>query len=238
MSQLSAYRLLSFDVYGTLVDWEEGICAALQVTLDHYGVQFPRDRLLHLFHELELEHETKSPGMLYSELLTAVHPDLIEQLGLPLPTPEENKRFGESVARWPVFPDTLDALKRLSKHYKLVVVSNVDQISFSKTNAGSLQGFPFDLVLTAQEIGSYKPDLRNFQYLLKAVKERLGVESNQVLHTAQSQFHDHQPAQKVGIKSVWIARSRAIMGNVDEPMYDWRFDTLGRMADAVDAGGI
>ncbi|EKV15637.1 TqaF [Penicillium digitatum] len=238
MSQLSAYRLLSFDVYGTLVDWEEGICAALQVTLDRYGVQFPRDQLLHLFHDLELKHETESPGMLYSELLTAVHPELVEKLGLPSPTPEENKRFGESVAHWPVFPDTLDALKRLSKHYQLVVVSNVDRNSFSKTNAGSLQGFPFDLVLTAQEIGSYKPDLRNFQYLLNAVKEELGVEPNQVLHTAQSQFHDHQPAQKVGLKSVWISRAVAIMGNVDEPVYDWRFDTLGEMADVVDVGDV
>lgn len=237
MSQLSAYRLLSFDVYGTLVDWEEGICAALQVTLDRYGVQFKRDRLLHLFHDLELEHETKFPGMLYSELLSDVHPALIEQLGLPSPTPEENKSFGESVAHWPVFPDSVDALKRLSKHYKLVLVSNVDRDSLSKTIAGRLQGFPFDLVVTAQDIGSYKPDLRNFQYLLKAVREELGVESHHVLHTAQSQFHDHRPAQKVGIKSVWITRSGAVMGNVDEAVYDWRFDTLGDMADAVDADG-
>jgi 2-haloalkanoic acid dehalogenase type II len=235
MSQLSAYRLLSFDVYGTLVDWEEGICAALQVTLDRYSVQFKRDHLLKLFEDLEHEHEAKAPGMLYSELLAAVHPALIEKLGLPSPTAEENKRFGEAVAHWPVFPDTLDALKRLSKHYKLVVVSNVDRESFAKTNAGSLQGFPFDLVLTAQDIGSYKPDLRNFQYLLKAVKEKLEVESDQVLHTAQSQFHDHQPAQKMGIRSVWIARSGAVIGNVDEAVYDWRFDTLGEMADAVDA---
>jgi FMN phosphatase YigB (HAD superfamily) len=116
-----------------------------------------------------------------------------------------------------------------------VVLSNVDRASFAKSNAGSLQGVSFDMILTAQDIGSYKPDLRNFEYMLSAVQREFGVGPGQVLQTAQSQFHDHQPARKVGIKSVWIERTGALMGNRGDPIFDWRFETLGQMADAVEA---
>ncbi|KAF2248290.1 HAD-like protein [Trematosphaeria pertusa] len=147
---------------------------------------------------------------------------------------EESKAFGDSVGKWPVFPDTVEALKRLSKVYKLVVLSNVDNTSFSASNAGPLQGFQFDAALTAQDIGSYKPDLKNFEYMLKEVKERFGVEKEQVLQTAQSQFHDHHPSKEIGLKSCWIYRPGAIMGNREDPVWDWKFDTLGEMADAVE----
>ncbi|KAJ1710307.1 haloalkanoic acid dehalogenase [Aspergillus flavus] len=236
MSQLQDYRLLTFDVYGTLVDWEGGILAALQTSLHGNDTQLSRGHILHVFHELERDQQARTPEMQYSDLLSTIHPTLLQQLGLPTPTAEESKAFGESVGHWPAFADTVDALKQLSKHYKLVVLSNVDRESFAKTNAGSLQGFPFDLVITAQDIGSYKPDINNFKHMLSAVKERFGVEPSQVLQTAQSQFHDHHPARKVGIKSVWIVRPGAIMGNLDETVYDWKFDTLGDMADAVEAG--
>ncbi|PLB53545.1 putative hydrolase [Aspergillus steynii IBT 23096] len=234
MSRLSDYRLLTFDVYGTLVDWEGGILAAIQPIMTQHQATFSNAHILHIFHELERDQQAKTPDLIYSDLLATVHPTLVTQLGLPAPTPAESKAFGESVGNWPAFPDTVDALKRLSKHYKLVVLSNVDRSSFAKTNAGSLQGVPFDLVLTAQDIGSYKPDLRNFDYMLSAVKQHFGVEPDQVLQTAQSQFHDHQPAKKAGIKSVWIVRPGAIMGNVEEEVYDWKFDTLGQMADALE----
>ncbi|KAF7596203.1 hypothetical protein BBP40_002735 [Aspergillus hancockii] len=235
MSQLQDYLLLTFDVYGTLVDWEGGILAALQPSLDQQNVQFSRENILHVFHGLERDQQAITPEMPYSELLAAIHPALLKQLGMATPTVEESKAFGESIGNWPAFPDTVDALKRLSNHYKLVVLSNVDRESFAKTNAGSLQGFPFDLIITAQDIGSYKPDLNNFKHMLQAVKEKFGVDSSQVLQTAQSQFHDHHPAQKVGIKSVWIVRPGAIMGNQDKTIYDWKFDTMGEMADAVGA---
>lgn len=127
----------------------------------------------------------------------------------------------------------MDALKRLSEHYRLVVLSNVDRESFAKTDAGSLQGFPFDLVITAQDVGSYKPDLRNFEYMLHAVRLAFdGISADQVLQTAQCQFHDHHPARKMEIRSVWIVRPVAVMGNSGRSVYDWRFDTLGDMADA------
>jgi 2-haloalkanoic acid dehalogenase type II len=237
MSKLSDYHLLSFDVYGTLIDWESGILAAFQPILDRNGGKtFSRKHLLETFHKLEREQQRKVPDMLYSQLLSTIHPQFVAALGLDEPTAEESKAFGDSVGKWPAFPDTVDALRRLSKHYKLVVLSNVDRESFSASNAGPLQGVKFDAILTAQDIGSYKPDLRNFESMLKRVQERFGIEKETVLQTAQSQVHDHHPASKMGIKSVWIVRPGASMGNHEEEIYDWKFDTLGEMADALEIG--
>ncbi|KAL4911847.1 HAD-like domain-containing protein [Aspergillus aurantiobrunneus] len=233
--QLSSYRLLTFDVYGTLVDWESGILAALQPSLSKHSASLPRAQILHAYHDLEKAQQTKTPSMLYCDVLATIHAPLLENLGLPSPTPEESKAFGESVGHWPAFPDTVAALHRLQRKYKLAVLSNVDRESFSKTNRGSLGGFEFDLVITAQDVGSYKPDVRNFEFMLEAVKGRFGVAREEVLQTAQSQFHDHHPARKVGVKSVWIERPGATMGNLAENVFDWRFETLGEMADAVEA---
>ncbi|KAJ5901772.1 Haloacid dehalogenase type II [Penicillium taxi] len=233
MFQLSDYRLLCFDVYGTLIDWEGGIIEALAPILHKSETQFSRKHLLTIFQELESKQQARTPAMPYSELLATVHPQLAQRLGVSAPSSEESKQFGESVGSWPAFPDTVEALQRLSKTYKLVVLSNVDRASFAKSNAGSLQGFPFDLIITAQDIGSYKPDPRNFAYMKKAVQEEFGVEPNQILQTAQSQFHDHRPARAAGIHSVWIERPGATMGNLDGPIYDWQFATLGDMADEV-----
>ncbi|CRG86892.1 hypothetical protein PISL3812_03905 [Talaromyces islandicus] len=237
MSKLSDYRLLSFDVYGTLVDWEGGILAAFQPILDKNNAQFSREHLLSTYYELEREQQKKTPDMPYSQVLATIHPVFAARLGLQVsPTEEESVQFGESVGHWPAFPDTVEALKRLSKQYKLVVLSNVDRLSFAKTNAGSLEGFPFDLVVTAQDVGSYKPDLRNFHYMLDRVQSTFNINAGQVLQTAQSQFHDHHPAHKIGLKSVWIVRPGSTMGNLSETIYDWRFDTLGQMADALEEG--
>lgn len=234
MSRLSDYRLLCFDVYGTLIDWEGGILTALQPLLDRNNARFSREHLLTVYHELESEQQRLTPDMPYSQLLATIHPRLAQRLNLSPPSDEENTRFGNSVGSWPPFPDTVDALHRLSKHYKLVVLSNVDRASFAQSNADSLKGFPFDLIITAQDVGSYKPDLRNFEHMKNAVKTTFGVEADQILSTAQSQFHDHQPARKVGIKSVWIERPGATMGNREDPIFDWRFETLGEMAGALE----
>ncbi|KAL4901132.1 hypothetical protein BDW74DRAFT_86394 [Aspergillus multicolor] len=234
---LSKYRLLTFDVYGTLVDWESGIIAALQPSLQKS--QSPskptRSQILHAYHALERAQQTATPSMLYCDVLATIHGPLCAKLSLPTPSESESREFGESIGNWPAFPDTVRALYRLKEKYKLVVLSNVDRESFAKTNAGSLQGFEFDAIITAQDVGSYKPDIRNFEFMLEQVKERFGVSREEVLQTAQSQFHDHHPAKKVGVKSVWIVRPGAIMGNLEENVFDWKFDTLGDMADAVEA---
>ena len=235
MSQISDFRLLSFDVYGTLIDWESGVLAALQPLLDANNASFSREKLLEVHHDLEKAQQVKTPDMRYADLLTTIHPEIASRLGLAEPTAEQSKAFGDSIGEWPAFPDTVEALKRLGKYYKLAVLSNVDRESFTRSNAGPLGGVKFDLIITAQDVGSYKPDFRNFEYMLRTVKEKFGVPKNEVLQTAQSQFHDHQPAKKLGIQSSWISRPGAIMGNRDSPVYTWKFDTLKDMADELDA---
>ena len=231
MGKLTDFRLLSFDVYGTLIDWETGILNGLKPLYQRANVE--RGHALEIYHELEKGQQTTSPTMPYSQLLTAIYPQFATKLGLEPPSAEESQKFGQSIGKWPAFPDTVDALQRLSKHYKLVVLSNVDNESFSTSLAGPLEGFRFDKIITAQDVGSYKPDHRNFDYMLEAARSEFGVEKEQVLQTAQSQFHDHHPAKDLGIKSVWIER-RGTMGNRQEEIYDWKFVTLGDMADAVE----
>jgi 2-haloalkanoic acid dehalogenase type II len=235
MSNLSSFKLLSFDVYGTLIDWETGLLNAFQPVLKRTNkTDVDLKRLLRIIHTVQASEQKSSPGRNYPELLAIVHARVCEELGIHDATTEENQAFGNSVGDFPAFPDTVSALKRLSKHYKLVVLSNVDNKSFAKTNAIGLEGCKFDAVCTAEDIGSYKPDLKNFEYMLKKAKEDFGVEKKEVLQTAQSQFHDHHPAKDMGIKSCWIFRAGALVGNRDDPVYNWKFDTLADMADAVE----
>ncbi|KAF2126259.1 HAD-like protein [Dothidotthia symphoricarpi CBS 119687] len=237
MSKLTDFKLLSFDVYGTLIDWERGMLAALEPMLEKSGSpNIDQKHILEVLHPIEAAEETKNPGLKYSEILTAVHPKLCEKLGLQKPTAEESKRFGDSVAEWPAFEDSVEALRRLSKVYKLVVLSNVDNSSFQKNRVHpkGLQGFEFDAIYTAEDIGSYKPNLKNFEYMLKKVEQDFGVKKNEVLQTAQSQYHDHHPSKQIGIKSCWIFRPKAVMGNRKDPCWNWKFDTLGDVADAVE----
>lgn len=227
MSKLTDFKLLSFDVYGTLIDWERGALQALQPLLEKSGKRdLDPKHILQTMHTIEPSIEKEHPDWKYSEVLSAVHPKLCKQLGIQEPTEAESKLFGESVGIWPAFEDTVEALKRLSKTYKLVVLSNVDNESFRAGNANGLEGFKFDAVYTAQDIGSYKPNHANFKYMLEHVKEQFDVNKDEVLQTAQSQFHDHHPAKEMGIKSSWIYRPGLVMGNRNDPVFTWKFDTL------------
>lgn len=234
MAQLTDFKVLSFDVYGTLIDWEQGILSNLQPLLDANNASFSREKLLDVIHECERTQQAITPDAKYHEVLAAIHPQIAAKLGLAKPPLDQSSAFGSSVGSWPAFSDTVAALKRLQKHYKLVVLSNVDRESFAGSNSGPLEGIKFDLVITAQDVGSYKPNLDNFRYMIKEVGEKLGVPKEQILQTAQSQFHDHHPAKEMGLKSCWIVRPGAIMGNRSPEVYDWKFDTLGSMADAVE----
>jgi 2-haloalkanoic acid dehalogenase type II len=237
MAKLTDYKVLTFDCFGTIVDWEAGVLGGMQPFLASHNAtnSFSREKLLTVYHEAEAAQQAATPGLPYDALIAKILPQIATKLGLPQPTDEQSIAYGKSVGEWPAFPDSVDALRRLSKHFKLVILSNVDRASFSRTNAGPLQGVPFDLIITAQDVGSYKPDLRNFEYMLDQVKSKLGFDKGQIIQTAQSQFHDHQPAKKMGIKSSWIVRPGAVMGNREGEIYDWKFDTLGQMADALEA---
>lgn len=232
MTKLTDFRLLSFDVYGTLIDYETGILNGLTALVERLDLS--REQILSIYHELEKTQQSKTPDMPYSQLTTEVYSQFATKFGQPTPNIKDAEQFGQSVGKWPAFPDTVDALKRLSKYYKLVVLSNVDRESFNSSNAGPLEGFKFDKIITAQDVGTYKPDHQNFEYMLDVVEKEFGVKKNEVLQTAQSQFHDHHPAKELGIKSVWIER-RGTMGNRSNAIFNWKFTTLGEMADAVES---
>ena len=237
--RLSNFTTLTFDCYGTLIDWETGIHTALQPLLVRAAVELPREAVLADFAAVESRQQAATPAMKYADLLSEVHAALATVWGVA-PIAQENRRFGASIADWPAFPDTPTALQYLKQHYRLVILSNVDRSSF----AGTLPrlGVAFDAICTAEDIGSYKPDPRNFAYLLGYLAA-LGVTKPQILHTAQSLFHDHAPANAAGLASAWIDRRHeaAGWGATSPPPadvhYDFRFTSLAEMDAAHRAEG-
>ena len=200
------------------------------------------DRALALksFDDIEVSLCASKPGLKYSTLLSESYLKLAETLSLPQPPQAEADALGASVGQWPAFPDTVAALNRLKRNYKLVILSNVDKESFSHVLRGSLANVDFDAVYVAEQIGSYKPSLNNFHYLLSHVKEELGVEKEQVLHTAHGIVSDHVPCKEMGMTSAWIARGETTgLGSTmecvgDKAMPTWMFEDMMEMAVAAD----
>jgi 2-haloacid dehalogenase len=204
MIDLSDTRVLTFDCYGTLVDWETGIVAALRPLLDRHGVAVDDERLLQLFGELEAAIEA-GPYQPYRAVLTAVAQGLGARLGFT-PAAEAAARFAGSVGDWPPFADTPAALAALQRRFRLAIISNVDDDLFVRTN--QRLGITFDWIITAQQVGSYKPALANFRVAL----ERIGLPPAQVVHVAQSLYHDHVPAKQLGLRTVWVNRRQGKAG--------------------------
>jgi len=236
--QLQDFRVLTFDCYGTLIDWESGILAALAPLLARLPAPPRRGDALEAFARHESAQEAATPAMPYPALLAEVHRRLAEDWGIG-PDPEVAARFGASVPDWPAFPDSAAALAELKQHYELVILSNVDRHSFAASNRRL--GVVFDAVFTAEEIGSYKPDPANFRYLLARLAER-GVRKEEILHTAQSLYHDHVPARRAGLATAWIDRRHgadgfgATMPPGEDVPPDFRFPSLAAMAEARRAG--
>lgn len=229
------FRVLSFDCYGTLIDWETGIWTALQPLLSGDLHRITREDALAAFGRVEPEVEHAMPHLLYREILERVHGELARLWGQPS-SPDLDRQFGESIGKWPAFPDTPAALGYLKQHFRLVILSNVDRRSFRQTN--ERLGVEFDAVCTAEDIGSYKPDHRNFAYLLDQVRA-LGNSPTDLLHVAQSLFHDIEPAEALGIRRCWINRrgdtstgSGATRAVGRMPTLDFSFRTLGEFASA------
>lgn len=203
--RLADFRVLTFDCYGTLVDWEAGILGLLRPWAAQAGIAAGDAKLLAAFAAAESEAEHAQQGAAYPEILRAAHAGIARRLGANLDEAAA-VALGKSVGDWPVFPDTVEALKRLKGRHKLVIVSNVDRASFARTHAKL--GVTMDAVVTAEEVGAYKPDLRMFVRALE-VAGQLGAAKNQVLHVAQSLYHDHVPAKKLGLATVWVRRAGA-----------------------------
>jgi 2-haloacid dehalogenase len=233
--QLTDFKVMTFDCYGTLIDWESGIYNALGALAAKSARAIARDQMMESFARHESAQEEETPAMPYSQLLSVVHRRLAKEWRVPA-TNEESNVFGASIPDWPEFPDSVDALRYLKQHYKLVILSNVDRISFRSSN--SRLKVAFDAVYTAQDIESYKPSPRNFEYMLGRLKEDFGLEKRDILHTAQSLFHDHAPAKNIGLASAWIDRRHAANGwgatmpPPGTPKYDFRFESLAALVAA------
>lgn len=237
--KLTDFTTLTFDCYGTLIDWETGIWDAYQMLIATNGRQdITRQMALQAHAELESAQQAATPNMIYPRLLALVHQQFAQRFYLKSDDAMD-RDFGSSIPHWPAFPDTADALRILKQHYRLVILSNVNRGGFA-ASARKL-GVEFDAVYTAEDVGSYKPAAGNFEFMLNRLQADLDVESQEILHTAQSLFHDHVPASAFGLSKAWIDRQNlresenwgATAKVAARPAIDFTFSTLGEMAEAV-----
>src|SRR5262245_53569003 len=189
---------LTFDCYGTLIDWETGLTDALRPILAAHGVDAETDDVLARFARYEAVAEA-GPYRRYREVLAAALTGIGSELGFT-PADDEIRTFSGSVVDWPAFPDSVQALERLKRRFRLGVITNCDDDLFAASNRRL--GVELDWIVTAQQVGAYKPDERNFQVAF----ERLGLPHERIVHVAQSLFHDHVPAKRLGLTTVWIDR--------------------------------
>lgn len=236
MEDFRKIEALSFDCYGTLIDWETGLAEALAPWAHGAGLEGEGDGLIEAFGRFETAIEQKYPGMVYQAVLFNTLKRMSEHFAVPFDE-RVGADFGASVGRWPAFPDSAEALSRLKERFKLIILSNIDRGSFFLSNA-RLQ-VEFDLVVTAQDVGAYKPDLQGFRFLFDQLA-LLGVRREGLLHVAQSLFHDHEPALALELPSVWIDRRHGQVGTGATPPAQsnagrppWTFDSMKSFADAI-----
>jgi len=232
--RLTDFKALTFDCYGTLIDWESGMIQGLEPLTGMLEPAPSRDAILEAHARHESAQQSQTPAKRYQDLLPIVYRRLAEEWGLPVAW-RDCVQYGRTVKDWPAFPDSAEALAYLKQHYKLIILSNIDNDSFAASNAKL--GVQFDAVYTAEDVGAYKPADANFDYML-AKLETLGLAPGDILHTAESMFHDHAPANKYGLKSCWIYRRHgqegfgATMNPGTLPNTDFRFDSMADLAAA------
>jgi putative hydrolase of the HAD superfamily len=233
---LTGYKALSFDCYGTLIDWEAGIAAVLSPWAREQGLDLDDEELLLAYADNEADVERETPTALYPDVLAAAFRRTGEKLGKPV-SDEWARRLGRSVPDWPAFPDSAAALTRLAGHYQLIILSNVHRDGFAGSN--QRLGTEFAAIITAEDVGAYKPAPNHFRALDVKLAE-LGLDRTDLLHVAQSLFHDHVPAKRENLPSVWINRrhDRPGWGATPEPSQEWsynlEFSSMADFADAVD----
>ena len=232
--RLSNFTVLTFDCYGTLIDWETGMFAALRPLTLRVERPLSRNEILQAHAHHESVQQTQTPAKPYDQLLAVVYKRLAEQWGV-VTSHEECVAYGRSARTWPAFPDSVEALRYLKRFYKLVILSNVDNATFAVSNARL--GIEVDAVVTAEDAGSYKPSLNNFRYMVERLSH-MGIVKSDILHTAESLFHDHKPANEMSLASCWIHRRHADEGfgaTMDPgalPKHDFRFTSMADFAKA------
>lgn len=218
-----AFEALTFDCYGTLIDWETGIAAGLRRGLGWAAAGLGDDELLERYarHETDLE---AGPYRRYRDILG----ESLRRVGAELGTDvaaADVAAFGGSVADWPAFPDSADALRRLQRRFRLGVITNCDDDLFAASNRRL--GITFDWVVTAEQARGYKPRIANFELAF----ERLGQPRGRILHVAQSLYHDHVPARQLGLTSVWIDRRHDRPGSGATPVVEVSAQPSARFPD-------
>jgi 2-haloalkanoic acid dehalogenase type II len=240
---------LFFDIYATLIDWETGIYTSLLRLAHrlpesdplHADTTETRRTLLRMYAANEKIVEHDNPQLAYPKILEEVYARIAAKLDVPFEQTEQIA-FGESIGDWPAFPDTVAAMQTLAKHYKLIVLSNVDDASFARTCAGPLNGVHWDAIYTAEQIGSYKPNVNNYNYVVTHLRDDFGIPKDQLIQVAQNLDLDHATCTALGFKpGVWIARGAAKMGGNREELeaqgllkLGATYATLGEMAEAVE----
>jgi 2-haloacid dehalogenase len=236
--KLADFDALSFDCYGTLIDWESGIAAVLGPWARSHGLDLDEAALLEAYAGAEARAEREHPAEPYPGILARSFRALGARLGARV-TEADAQALAGSVPRWPAFPDSSEALAALSYRYQLIILSNVDRRSFAASQ--EKLGVPFAAVVTAEDVGSYKPAQANFDALLGTLAG-LHISGSKLLHVAQSLFHDHVPAKQAGLPTVWINRRHGQPGWGATPpppapvQPDWEFPSMAAFAAAACAG--
>lgn len=232
--RLTDFKVLTFDCYGTLIDWESGIVEALRPLLARRSGPLTRDEILEAHARHESHQQRFTPEMNYSQVLGVVYRRLAEEWGVEY-SQDEMIAYGQSVGVWPAFPDSTGALLYLKKYFKVAILSNIDNTSFAQSQ--KLLDVEFDVVITAEDVGAYKPAKENFEYML-ATLDNLGFKKEEILHTAESMYHDHTLANKIGLPSCWIYRrfeQKGFGATMDpglQPQVNFQFTSMAQLVRA------
>lgn len=221
MKELRDYQVLSFDCYGTLIDWEAGLAQVLNAWAADVGLDTEGERLLTTYASHEAAVMGERPGDLYPQLLAEALRRVGTELGKPV-SDQWADRIAESVPQWPAFSDSAEALRKLGRRYDLIILSNVHRAGFQGSNR-HLQG-EYAQIITAEDVGAYKPAQPHFDALDEWLQHHQ-VAREDLLHVAQSLFHDHVPAHQNGVDSVWINRrhDQPGWGATPEPAQEWNY---------------
>ena len=237
MLDFTNISVLSFDCYGTLIDWESGILSALRPLFSRYGVDKPDRELLELYGRFERQAQEQTPFVNYNTVLRDVaasfcrHFNIDPKIGAEAEVEVEDI-LADSLGDWPAFPDTVQALKSLKSRFKLAIISNVDDDMIGLSQARL--GVPFDWVITSEHVGSYKPSEENFH----TARRIMGVAPAQHVHVAQSLYHDVAPSSALGWRTVWVNRRGAATTPRVDSQPDLRVPNLEALARLVATGGL
>lgn len=210
MIGIDDFALLTVDCYGTVIDWERGILSEIRPLAVRNGrADLSDDAILENFAITEAALAKDEPKIPYPLLLQKTVRRLATSWGFKA-SASEAKEFGHSVARWPAFADSASSLQYLQRYYKLCVISNVDHASFASSNRKL--DVEFDAIYTAEDLGSYKPNVRNFEIALKEIKKTFGIKKSRIMHVAHSIFHDIAPARSIGLATLRVNRRKEVGG--------------------------